>query len=227
MDDHPLQIAEGYPFPRPSSCFLYANGGVHPLPDDWRSGERAPVLAIGANAAPRRLAQKFLGPHEAVPVTRAALHDHAVVFSAHYSSYGSLPATIWPWPGALTQVFVTWLDATQLERMHQSEGVGSRYRVSQVERVELKTRGHEGNERAEAYISTAGALAPRGQPIRLAELRALNCPLEARSQPAMLREMYRFLAPGEPYQTFMAEVVTSKELRERLRERLAAIALRA
>ena len=224
-DDHPIRFAEAYPFARPASCFLFRDGGIHPLPPGWRDGDRTPVVAIGANAAPRRLAQKFIGPHEAIPVTRARLHDHAVVFSAHYSSYGALPATVWPADGALTEVFVTWLDPDQLERMHRSEGVGRRYRLVMLEGVELRTAGHEGIERAEAYVSEAGALAPDGAPIRLAELPAIGCRFEASSQPAMLKRVWRLLAPDEPYAVFMARVVSSPSLRETLRDRLARFAL--
>lgn len=224
-DDHPIRFAEAYPFPRPASCFLFRDGGIHSLPAGWRDGDRAPVVAIGANAAPRRLAQKFMAPGEAIPVTRARLHDHAVVFSAHYSSYGALPATVWQASGATTEVFVTWLDPGQLERMHRSEGVGRRYRVVALDGVELRTPGHEGIERAEAYVSEAGALAPAGAPIRLAELRASGCSFEARSQPAMLKAIWRLLAPDQPYPVFMAEVVNSAAFREDLRVRLAPLAL--
>lgn len=226
-DDHPIRFAEAYPFPRPASCFLFRDGGIHPLPASWRDGDRAPVVAIGANAAPRRLAQKFIGPDEAIPVTRARLHDHAVVFSAHYSGYGALPATVWPAEGAVTEVFVTWLDPRQLERMHQSEGVGLRYRVIALDGVELRTAGHEGIERAEAYVSEPGALALEGGPIRLAELRAVGCPFEACSQPTMLKRVWRLLAPDQPYTVFMAGVVGSATFREALCERLAPFALRS
>jgi hypothetical protein len=224
-DDHPIRFAEAYPFSRPASCFLFRDGGIHPLPAGWRQGGRTPVVAIGANAAPRRLAQKFMAPGEAIPVTRARLHDHAVVFSAHYASYGALPATVWPVEGAVTEVFVTWLDPDQLERMHRSEGVGQRYQVVTLGGVELRTKGHEGIEQAEAYLSEAGALGPWGTPIRLAELHAAGCPFEARSQPAMLKAIWRLLAPDEPYPVFMAEVVSSASFREALRARLAPFAL--
>jgi hypothetical protein len=61
-------------------------------------------------------------------VTPAWLHDRAVVYSAHFTSYGALPATLHRCPGVCTRLCVTWLTATRLELMHRSEGAGERSR---------------------------------------------------------------------------------------------------
>jgi hypothetical protein len=173
------------------------------------------VIACGSNGAPARLIQKFAGTGARIPVTPAWLHGYAVVYSAHFTSYGALPATLHPWPGARTRLCVTWLDAGQLERMHESEGVGERYDYVLLEQLELGVDGHRVVASAGAYLSRRGPLAQDGRPVRLAEVLTQGCDLPAYSQPAMLRRMHRLLAPDESYASFMSRILVSLEDRGR------------
>jgi hypothetical protein len=209
-----IRLAEGYPYPRPAGSYLFDDGALRPLKAPWHE-RRTAVIACGSNGAPARLIQKFAGTGARIPVTPAWLHGYAVVYSAHFTSYGALPATLHPWPGARTRLCVTWLDAGQLERMHESEGVGERYDYVLLEQLELGIDGHGVVASAGAYLSRRGPLAQDGSPVRLAEVLTQGCDLPAYSQPAMLRRMHRLLAPDESYAVFMNRILASLEDRGR------------
>lgn len=201
-----IRHAELYPYERPRSSFLFDGRAVRRLASLDPSG-RTPVIAAGSNASPSRLAAKFGADGGPIPVTRAELHDHAVVFAAHFSSYGALPATLHPCAGAVSEVFVTWLTAVQLERMHATEGVGIRYQHVELGGLRLEVDGHGRVERAGAYLGRHGALALEGSPVRLAAVPARDCPFEARDQPTMLAAVHAHLANGVGYQVFMARII--------------------
>ena len=74
---------------------------------------RHPVLAYGSNQSPARLNEKF-APDQVVPVERAWLANHDVVYSAHMAGYGSIPATLRYVPGTCVALAVTWLDDAQI-----------------------------------------------------------------------------------------------------------------
>ena len=140
-----VETAKRYPFPRPDYSFLFVDGEALPLLSlgesleeaeievDGRAvpagtllrrrgiaapaplGQRTPVLAYGANAAPERLRRKFAPIGQAVfPVLNAKLHDFDVVHAAHVSSYGAVPATIERSPGTVCDIAITWLDEREL-----------------------------------------------------------------------------------------------------------------
>lgn len=218
-----IALAEGYPYDRPSVCWLFDDGLIRPLEAPWRE-ERVAVIACGSNGAPTRLAQKFAGSGAKIPVTPAWLHDWAIVYSAHFTSYGALPATLHRCPGARTRLCVTWLTTAQLELMHRSEGAGERYDYLLLERLDLEVEGHGAIDRAGAYLSRRGPLAQDGRAVRLAETLSRHCDLEACSQRTMLRRVHRLLAPDDSYPAFMARILRSPDQRSRATARLQALA---
>lgn len=86
--------------------------------------ERTAVLAYGSNASPSQLARKYrdASTSSVIPMTHAWVRDLAVGFSDHQSSYGAVPATIFPAVGIRTEVFVGWLDPEQLAELDRTEG---------------------------------------------------------------------------------------------------------
>ena len=76
-----------------------------------------PVIAHGSNRSPDQLRRKFdylSGAASEIPVTRARLRDHDVVYSAHVTQYGSMAANLQYLPGVEVEIFVTWLTPPQL-----------------------------------------------------------------------------------------------------------------
>ncbi|GFR41543.1 hypothetical protein Agub_g2256 [Astrephomene gubernaculifera] len=84
-----------------------------------------PVLAIGSNAGPEQLLRKYPVqdfPDCVVPVVQVALEDFDVVYTPYLATYGSCTATLEHSPGTVTSIFITYLTAPLMERMHATEG---------------------------------------------------------------------------------------------------------
>ncbi len=219
-----IRHAETYPFARPSSSYLFKDGGMHPLVPGFALG-RVPVIASGSNAATDRLAAKFGRDSGPIPVTKAKLRDFVVTFAGHFTAYGAMPATLCPCPGAVCRVWITWLTVEQLSIMHRSEGVAACREVEQrYDYIELA--GLALHPDRLAPIAEAGAylarrmLTPEGRPIRLAETPAWGCPFRAGSQRSTLRVAWKLLAPASDFAAFMHLVLSGPEQRQTLFERL-------
>lgn len=200
---------------------------MHPLPKN-ACRRRLPVVASGSNASPHRLAAKF-GTGDAIPVTRATLHDFAVVFAGHFTAYGAVPATLCPCPGARTEVWITWLTAAQLTVMHRSEGVIDRREAEQrydyVDLIGVDLRPERGAriEHAGAYLSRR-MLAPAGEPIRFAEVPSSGAGFVARSERSILRLAAALLDPDTVFTDFMASVLSGVDQRQALFQALSPFA---
>ncbi len=120
----PVSHAKAYPFPAPDHSYLYEAGGWQILSTGFETTGRTPVLAAGSNQSPEQLARKYgeMPDIGSIPAQRGALHDFDVVYAAHLSHYGSVPATFQQSPGTIVTVFVLWLTELQLDRMHETEG---------------------------------------------------------------------------------------------------------
>ncbi len=219
-----IRHACSYPFARPACSYLFYKGGMHPLPLDFDRG-RIPVVASGSNAAPRRLAAKFVDEDGTIPVTRAVLHGFTVVFAGHFTAYGAIPATLAPSPKASTNVWITWLTQQQLDIMHRSEGVIScreieqRYDYVELTGIDLHPQHLKFVAEAGAYLSRR-MLAIEGEPIRFAEIYSRNCQLRALNQRSTLRLVHQRLDPKVSFSMFMARVLSHAEQRQILFQQL-------
>ncbi len=172
-----LALAKSYPFEAPGQSYLFRDGAASPLdpalsaPDLYEG--RTAVIAHGSNRSPEQLLRKF-GEGAEIPVTRAWLADYDVVYSAHVSMYGSIAANLQHAPGVRACVFVTWLTAVQLTRMHETELGGENYFYGCLERIDLALElGPAGGLRAaQVYLSTRGCVAVQGAPLGLAAVEA-------------------------------------------------------
>jgi hypothetical protein len=169
-----LALAKSYPFAAVPDSYLLRGGQAMPMPatPDQFSG-RVPVIAHGSNRAPDQLRRKY-GSTAEIPVSRAWLHDYDVVFSAHVSRYGSIAANLHHSPGTRVEVFVTWLDAAQLARMHETELGGEVYVYGRMTGIVLELAHGPAETISEAfvYISRRGCLTAEGPPLALAAVAA-------------------------------------------------------
>ena len=136
-------------------------------------GERTAVLGYGSNATPEQLARKFhdtLG-ETVIPVLRARLADHDVVYSAHFARYGSIAATLAVSPGTTVDVAVLYLGPAELARIHDTElGV---YDFGTLDDARLTMRDTAlPPAPLEVYLSRHGGVARNGGPLALAEIAA-------------------------------------------------------
>lgn len=114
--------------------------------------ERVPVLAVGSNAYPRQLLDKFgeRPPGEdAVPTLRAAVPGLAICYAAALSGKGYVPATVRAAPGAVCATWLQWLTAWQLRAIARTEGQA--YRLVSVPGAEVGVMGWRGRALAWAH----------------------------------------------------------------------------
>ncbi|GLQ07702.1 hypothetical protein [Sneathiella chinensis] len=222
-----LERALRYPYTRPEGSFLLDRGECHPLPASLDFRNRIPVLASGSNAAPEQLMRKFPkeGNFAPVFVTAAQLQGFCCVYSAHFSGYGAVPATLHPSQTGGTRCHITWLTPDQLSRMHETEAVGKNYRYSRLERLSLTCDVTGRLEMAHAYISRFGALAPDGTPVALAELPGDRGDFSALTQRQIQEKIKTTLAPDTELGDFIRENILSAPIREQRTEKMGPISL--
>ncbi|MEQ9257083.1 MAG: hypothetical protein RLP96_10290 [Alphaproteobacteria bacterium] len=256
--------ARAYPFAIPQEDFLYADGTALPLRaagsnpmqdsqvrfgDGWRPvGEvldhlgvadrspRLPLIGYGSNRSPERLKQKYgacPGP-TVMAVTRAWLEDFDTAYVAHFAHYGSVPAGLQYRPGTRVQVSVLWLDAAQLERMHQTESVGDHYGFGRLSPLRLTLLDGVRLDAAWTYVPLHGLVpAPAGLhhvgagvgtgdgcAVALRAVTAERRTLPALSQGEMLDVVAARLAPGRDTDQFIARLLDDGPWRHSMTERL-------
>ncbi len=208
--DPVLKRAAGYPYDITQTSFTFVEGEARPFDRSLTKG-RYPVIGYGSNQSPQRLRQKYGTRHAPIPVQRGRLIDHDVVYSAHFSSYGSLPAALRHVDGTTVSVAVNWLDDDQLAAMHPTEWDNYHYvRLTGIT-LQLAEEG-ELNE-AYAYLSFRGHVAREGEPIALAEVAAENRRHGALGQIDALALMRDRLAPGVALADFVHAHINDAELR--------------
>ncbi len=214
-----LARALGYPYGAPADSYTLRGGRVAAFDADEVAGRTA-VIAYGSNRAPEQLRRKFPGSETVLPVQRAWLDDHDVVYSAHLTAYGSVPAALRAHPGCRVAVAVTWLDGAQLTAMHETEVGAENYVYEPLDGVV----GPEGGGPLDAvfvYAGTRGHLALDGQAIALTEIVAQGRGLSALGQREVLELVRDRLAPETSLEVFIEETIGDRDLR---RQRIALLA---
>lgn len=194
-----LYRARAYPYEAPHDSYTWDRGTVRPFDPADRAG-RTPILAFGSNRAPERLHQKFahLGDH-LIPVEKAWLADFDVVYAAHITSYGAVPAMLQRAEGVTAEIAVTWLDADQVPIMHASEMSVANYVYARLDDVALRMDGGQTMDHAFCYIGARGHL--RGEDGGMIPLLAVHA--EGRAVPG--------LATGEALEVVRARVAPQSE----------------
>ena len=172
------------------------------------------MLACGSNQSPQQLSIKFsgldIGP---TPVIRARLRDFDSVYSAHFSRYGSIPATLQHAPGTTVFVFVLWLTSGQREHMHKTEAVGVNYDFGRLDDIDLRMDGGGVLDHVFSYISRRGCLTWDGLPVPLSAIKAEGRRWPALTQEQVLEVARDRLEPGHSLDDFISGTITDKEIR--------------
>jgi hypothetical protein len=195
-DADALALACGYPWERPPGSYVLTGDRVELLAElDEREQERAlerfagpqagraPLLAIGSNAAPEALVRKFA--HFPAPEDRALLavhgrlHEFDVGAAAQPTIYGALPATLFPSPGTAAATTLLWVTQTQFTQLTWSE---MSYRLGRL-RTRFTADEGEHFDAVLAFVSRFGALCLDGEPVALAAV-----PAEGRTARALTQE---------------------------------------
>lgn len=215
--DPVLARATGYPYDITETSFTLIEGEAQPFDPTLTRG-RTPVVGYGSNQSPEQLRRKYGDNRSPIPVQRGWLDDHDVVYSAHFASYGSLPAALRHAPGTRVAVAVNWLDDAQLAVMHPTEQ--QNYHYARLTRISLRLDGGALLNVASAYLSFRGHVGRAGVPLALAEVRAENRTLPALAQSEALALMRDHMAPEQSLAEFVRAHVDDADLRGR---RVAAL----
>ena len=192
--------------------------------------ERVPVLAYGSNAAPTQLARKFSGFDDVViPVVRAELGGYDVVYSAHFSRYGAIPATLAASPPTAVETAVAYLTEAQLARLHETEleppGTSSGNYVFEQLSSPIVLDGGAVCDGAGVYLSRFGALGLTGAPLALAQMTARDRRFEALDEIAALELVRTDLAPHLALDDLLQAMIADSDERRIYNERLVRSAL--
>jgi hypothetical protein len=159
-----------YPYGIPSRSYALVDGEAVDL-DRAKvdvAGREA-LLAYGSNASPEVLARKLAAAPDPVPVVRTSLRDFDVVYSAHVSPYGAIPATLARSPGTEVKAFVTYLTGEQLELVSATE---PNYDLARFDRPSCTLDGGAAPAELSVYLSKHGALLVDGREVALSEIEA-------------------------------------------------------
>ncbi|NKB22230.1 MAG: hypothetical protein GKS01_17225 [Alphaproteobacteria bacterium] len=209
----PVVHAKAYPFPAPDHSYVFEAGQWSALDsDDFDVGGRTPVLAAGSNQSPEQLARKYadlpeIGP---IPVIRGRLNDFDVVYAAHLAGYGSMPATFQNSPGTTVSVFVAWFTATQLDRMHATEG---NYSYDRLTDVWLETDHGQAPQEVFAYTAKVGCYNHNGSCLSLAEISATNRKFASATQSEAQEFLRDRLAVGTDLDQFVSDHIADNVVR--------------
>ncbi|WP_282607534.1 hypothetical protein [Pelagibius sp. Alg239-R121] len=240
-----LELAKGYPYAAPSSSYLFRRGAAELSPPlHWPENSfegRTPVIAHGSNRAPEQLARKYTGLSgsqetatpssasgvEEIPVTLTRLHDYEVVYSAHMTRYGAVAANLQHAPGAVVEIFITWLNEPQLQRMHDTELGGEIYRFGRLRAVKLEQPAGPlpPLESVFVYLSSAGCLRVQNLPAGIAAIPAAARRFPALSQLDALESVRSRLYPDRALDDVILDVIADPQFRRSTIDALRADAV--
>jgi hypothetical protein len=158
-------------------------------------------------------------PHGSIPVLTAVIDGVDVVYGAHLSWYGSVPATLLETTGARAQVFITWLTDLQMERMSETEGLGHAYQLRPTTGVRCHGRSLGS---VPAYVTVGGACLLGGAPLGLAAVSAPGSPRPRATQLEAWNQLARDMDSGVDGSTLLGRVLEGDGWRERVVAHLAA-----
>ena len=155
-----------------------------------------------------------------IPVMRGRLVDYDVVYAAHFSGYGAIPATLATSPGTTAEIAVTYLTPEQLALMHGTEISAANYVYGRLGRLTLELDGFETIDAAFIYLTLHGAVALSGAPTALSAVKAARRRFGSASAPAMLAMARDHTAPDMALDDFILENIENPDKR---RERTAQL----
>jgi hypothetical protein len=184
-----LRRALEYPYAAPERSYLYRDGRAVELPEEGPDlSGRSPLISYGANSAPAALALKLAAlPGVEMPVVRSELEGFDVVYSAHVSPYGAVPATLLESPGTTAPVFVIHPTAEQRALLTASE---LNYDLVEIGGIAV-------------FRSKHGCLSIEGSSVALAAVRSVGRTLPELDQPAVLERVRAHVAPDFELEEFV------------------------
>jgi hypothetical protein len=202
--DELVRRALAYPYDPPAGSFVQVGDRTLPVPPEEIDvdGRRA-LLAYGANASPEALTRKLAHlPPAPIPVLRISLSGWDVVYSAHVTRYGAVPAAVVASPGTVASVHLVFPNDEQLAAIAATEG--HNYRLERLAdfTAELEIGG-EGPREIDAFIGVHGPLLLDGSPVALAAIGARDRAFPELTTPEMIDRVRAALTPDLTLREFV------------------------
>jgi hypothetical protein len=205
-----VERALGYPYGAPSGPFVQlGHQTLSPTEIEIDLEQRTPVLAYGSNAAPKVLSRKLALSDQPVLVEPARLRGFDVVYSAHISPYGAIPATLQRSPGTEVRVHVIYMTSAQIGVISATE---PNYEAALLEDVECRLEDGEQLSNVSAYLSRHGCLLVEGSEIALTAVTATGRTLAAIAEPEAMELVRSLLCPDTDLESFVLANVTDPDL---------------
>lgn len=205
-----VERALGYPYVAPQQPFAQlGHRTLDPAEVDIDREARTPVLAYGSNAAPQVLSRKLALSDQPVLVVPARLAGFDVVYSAHISPYGAIPATLQRSPGAVVRVHVIYMTSAQIGVISATE---PNYVPTLLAEIECGLEDDGDLTEVSAYISRHGCLLRDGSEVALSAVSATGRTFAALSEPEALEHIRASLCPDDALEAFVLANVTDPAL---------------
>jgi hypothetical protein len=205
-----VERAMRYPYAVPAHAF--AQRGHDTLsPDEIEIDreERTLLLAYGSNGSPEVLARKLALSADPVLVEPGWLHDFDVVYSAHISPYGAVPATLQRSPGTAARVALLHLTEEQMRLVSATE---PNYEPTRLDGVRCVLAGGEVRTELSAYLSRQGCLLVDGDEVALVAVPARDRHFAEMSEPQVLEHVRSTVSPEESIDSFVLTSVADPAL---------------
>jgi hypothetical protein len=125
-----------------------------------------------------------------------------VVYSAHVTRYGSVPAAVVPSPGTVASVHLVFPDDEQFEAIAATEG--RNYRLEQLVDFAAEYEiGGEGPVEIDAFISVHGPVLLDGSPVALDAIPARDRVFPELTTPEMIDRVRATIAPDLTVEEFI------------------------
>ena len=213
-----VERAMRYPYAVPARAFAQlGHRTLSPEDVDIDLDERAPLLAYGSNGSPEVLGRKLALSGDPVLVEPAWLDDFDVVYSAHISPYGAVPATLQRSPGTSVRVTVLHLTPEQLRLISATE---PNYEAGVLADVRCELSSGATRTELAVYLSRHGCLLVDGAEVALIAVPARGRRLAEMSEPQVLEHLRATLCPEESIDAFVLANVADPALAQARSARL-------
>jgi hypothetical protein len=205
-----LERAMRYPYAVPALPFAQlGHQTLNPAELDIDQDQRKTLLAFGSNSSPEVLSRKLALSPDPVLVEPAWLHDFDVVYSAHISPYGAVPATLQRSEGTVVRVAVLHLTPDQLKLVSATE---PNYEPLELRGIRCELFSGAMRSEVSVYLSRHGCLLVDGAEATLVAVPARDRRFAELSEPQVLEHLRSSLCPEESIDAFVLGNVTDPDL---------------
>jgi hypothetical protein len=205
-----LERAIGYPYAAPWRPFVQlGHRTLDPTELEIDRDERTPMLAYGSNASPQVLARKLALSDQPVLVVPAWLEGFDVVYSAHISPYGAIPATLQRSVGTQVRVHVVYMTSAQVGLVSATE---PNYEAGTVVGGVCRPDDEDEITDPSVYLSRHGCLLVDGSEAALAAVQGRGRKFSQLTEPQILEQLRATLCPDDDLEAFVLSNVTDPDL---------------